>query len=313
MRTIVTLTMNPALDVSTSIHSVAPEIKLRCAAPGFHPGGGGINVARAVHFLGGKACAVYAAGGHTGEKLRQLLTDEGIDQLALPIAGTTRESFTCYEDSSGLQYRFTLPGPALSQPEWRACLDASLDLQPDYLVVSGSLPKGVPNDFYAQLAIRARAQQCRLLIDSGGDALQAAGKTGVFLLKPNLRELERLAGETLADEAQIKQAARRLIESGMTEAVLVSLGAAGAALATRADYVSLRAPIVPIRSKVGAGDCMVGGLALALAQGRNLLDAARFGVAAGSAAVMTPGTQLCRKDDAERLYAQMAKPPLVPP
>ncbi len=306
MHTIVTLTMNPALDVSTSIHSVAPEIKLRCAAPGFHPGGGGINVARAVHFLGGKACAVYAAGGHTGEKLRQLLTDEGIDQLTLPIAGTTRESFTCYEDSSGLQYRFTLPGPALSQPEWRACLDASLDLQPDYLVVSGSLPKGVPSDFYAQLAIRAHAQQCRLLIDSGGDALQAAGRTGVFLLKPNLRELERLADETLADEAQIQQAARRLIESGLTEAVLVSLGAAGAALATRADYVSLRAPIVPIRSKVGAGDSMVGGLALALAQGRSLLDAARFGVAAGSAAVMTPGTQLCRKDNAERLYAQVS-------
>lgn len=306
MRTIVTLTMNPALDVSTSIHSVAPEIKLRCAAPGFHPGGGGVNVARAVHFLGGTACAVYAAGGHTGAKLRQLLTDEGIDQLPLPIAGTTRESFTCYEDSSGLQYRFTLPGPALSQPEWRACLDASLDLQPDYLVVSGSLPQSVPSDFYAQLASRAHAQRSRLIIDSGGDVLQAAGKAGVFLLKPNLRELERLAGESLADEAQIQRAAQRLIESGLTEAVIVSLGAAGAALATQADYVPLRAPIVPIRSKVGAGDSMVGGLALALAQGRSLLDAARFGVAAGSAAVMTPGTQLCRKDDAERLYAQMA-------
>ncbi|MCY4147324.1 MAG: 1-phosphofructokinase family hexose kinase [Chloroflexi bacterium] len=305
MRTIVTLTMNPALDVSTSIHSVAPEIKLRCASPGFHPGGGGVNVARAVRFLGGAACAVYAAGGHTGEKLRQLLADEGIDQLPLPIAGTTRESFTCYEDSSGLQYRFTLPGPALSQREWRACIDACLDRQPDYLVVSGSLPTGVPSDFYAQLASRAHARRSRLIIDSGGDALQAAGSAGIFLLKPNLRELERLAGEALTDEGQIQQAAQRLIESGLTQAVIVSLGAAGAALATRADYVPLRAPVVPIRSKVGAGDSMVGGLALALAQGKSLLEAARFGVAAGSAAVMTPGTQLCRKDDAERLYAQM--------
>lgn len=312
MRTIVTLALNPALDVSTSIHSVAPEIKLRCAAPGFHPGGGGINVARAVHFLGGTACAVYAAGGHTGEKLGQLLTDEGINQLALPIAGATRESFTCYEDSSGLQYRFTLPGPALSQPEWRACLKACLDLQPDYLVVSGSLPEGVPGDFYAELATRAHAQSSRLIIDSGGDALQAAAECGVFLLKPNLRELEGLAGESLADETQIQQAAQGLIASGLTEAVIVSMGAAGAALATRADYVPLRAPIVPIRSKVGAGDSMVGGLVLALAQGRSLLDAARFGVAAGSAAVMTPGTQLCRKHDAERLYAQVeARLPLT--
>ncbi|MCY4466993.1 MAG: 1-phosphofructokinase family hexose kinase [Chloroflexi bacterium] len=308
MHTIVTLTMNPALDVSTSIHSVAPEIKLRCASPGFHPGGGGINVARAVHFLGGTACAVYASGGHTGEKLQQLLTDEGINQLALPIAGTTRENFICYEDSSGLQYRFTLPGPALSQLEWRACLDASLDLQPDYLVVSGSLPEGAPRDFYAQLANRAHGQHSRVIIDSGGDALAAAGEAGLFLLKPNLRELERLAGESLADEAQIRHAAQRLIASGLTEAVIVSMGAAGAALATCAEYVPLRAPIVPIRSKVGAGDSMVGGLVLALAQGRSLQDAARFAVAAGSAAVMTPGTQLCRKDDVERLYAQVASP-----
>ncbi|MCY3575230.1 MAG: 1-phosphofructokinase family hexose kinase [Chloroflexi bacterium] len=303
MRTIVTLTMNPALDVATSIHSVAPEIKLRCAAPSFHPGGGGINVARAVHFLGGEACAVYAAGGHTGEKLRQLLTDEGIDQRALPIAGTTRESFTCYEASTGLQYRYTLPGPALSQPEWIACLDTCLGLQPDYLVLSGSLPKGMPSDFYGQLA--SRAQHSRLIIDSAGEALQAAGEAGLFLLKPNLRELERLAGAALTDEAQIQQAAQRLIDSGLTQALLISLGAAGAALATCAKYVRLRAPIVPIRSKVGAGDSMVGGLALALAQGRSLLDAARFGVAAGSAAVMTPGTQLCRRDDAERLLPQV--------
>ncbi len=306
MRKIVTLTMNPALDVSTSIHSVAPEIKLRCASPGFHPGGGGINVARAVHFLGGEACAVYAAGGHTGDKLQQLLTDEGIVQRALPIAGTTRESFTCYEDSSGLQYRFTLPGPALSQPEWRACLAACLAMQPDYLVVSGSLPKGIPSDFFTELASRARAQQSRLILDSGGDALLAAGQAGLFLLKPNLRELAQLTGASLVDEAQIQHAAQQLIESGLTEAVIVSLGAAGAALATRAEYVHLRAPIVPIRSKVGAGDSMVGGLVLALAQGRSLLDAARFAVAAGSAAVMTPGTQLCRKADVERLVAQVA-------
>ena len=306
MRKIVTLTMNPALDVSTSIHSVAPEIKLRCASPGFHPGGGGINVARAVHFLGGEACAVYAAGGHTGDKLQQLLTDEGIVQRALPIAGTTRESFTCYEDSSGLQYRFTLPGPALSQPEWRACLAACLAMQPDYLVVSGSLPKGIPSDFFTELASRARAQQSRLILDSGGDALLAAGGAGLFLLKPNLRELAQLTGASLVDEAQIQHAAQQLIESGLTEAVIVSLGAAGAALATRTEYVHLRAPIVPIRSKVGAGDSMVGGLVLALAQGRSLLDATRFAVAAGSAAVMTPGTQLCRKADVERLVAQVA-------
>ncbi len=306
MRTITTLTMNPALDVSTSIHSVAPEIKLRCEAPGFHAGGGGINVARALHFLGGSACAVFAAGGHTGAKLGQLLDEEGIDQRALPIAGTTRESFTCYEDSSGLQYRFTLPGPALSQAEWRACLEACFDTGADYLVVSGSLPQGVPDEFYAELASRAEEQGSLLIIDSAGDALKTARDAGIFLLKPNLRELSRLAGQSLRDESEIKSAAQCLIAGGLAEAMVVSLGAAGAALVTSAAYRYLRAPIVPIRSKVGAGDSMVAGIVLALARGESLLDAARFGVAAGSAAVMTPGTQLCRRADAERLLPQVA-------
>ena len=305
MRAITTLTLNPSLDVATSIHSVAPEIKLRCAAPGFHAGGGGINVARAVHFLGGAALAVYAAGGHTGAKLAQLLDAEGIARRAMPIAGTTRESFTCYEDSSGLQYRFTLPGPALAEAEWRACLDACFDASADCLVVSGSLPGGVPADFYAELAERARAHGGRLIIDSAGDAVKSARNRGVYLLKPNLRELSRLAGGQLRDESDIKSAAQQQIADGLAEVLLVSLGAAGAALATSADYTKLRAPIVPIRSKVGAGDSMVAGIALALARGESLLDAARFGVAAGSAAVMTPGTQLCRRHDAERLLPQV--------
>ena len=305
MRAITTLTLNPALDVSTSIHSVAAEIKLRCDAPGFHAGGGGINVARAVHFLGGAALAVYAAGGHTGAKLAQLLDAESIARRAMPIAGTTRESFTCYEDSSGLQYRFTLPGPTLSEAEWRACLDACFDTSPDYLVVSGSLPGGVPAECYAELARRAKAHGSRLIIDSAGESLNAARHGGVFLLKPNLRELSRLADEPLRDESDIKSAAQRLVTDGFAEAIVVSLGAAGAALATSADYTKLRAPIVPIRSKVGAGDSMVAGIALALARGDSLLDAARFGVAAGSAAVMTPGTQLCRREDAERLLPQV--------
>ena len=312
MPTIATLTLNPALDIATSVPSVAPEIKLRCAAARFHPGGGGINVARAIHFLGGESRAVYASGGHTGAKLWRLLADEGVHCQAIPIAGATRESFTCYEDSTGLQYRFTLPGPALSGDEWRACVDASLAPRPDILVVSGRLPGGVPDDFHAQLAARANSQNTRLIIDSAGHAITSA--RGVYLLKPNLRELGMLAGGELSDEAQIVNAAQGLVAAGVCEALVVSMGAAGALLATGGGCMRLRAPVVPIRSKVGAGDSMVAGMALSLARGWDLKDAARFGVAAGSAAVMTPGTQLCRKDDAERLYSEMrrALPPSTP-
>ena len=306
MDKVVTLTMNPALDVATSIPSVAPEIKLRCAAPRFHPGGGGINVSRAIRFLGGRSSAVYAAGGHTGTMLTQLLNEEGIDNHAVAIAGITRESFVVYEESTSLQYRFTMPGPELSADEWIACLETLFNLSPDYLVASGSLPQGVPAEFYGEITRYARQYGIRVIVDTAGDALSRTVGKGVFLLKPNLRELERFAGEELGSEAQIRAAGQRLIGAGLAEVIVVSMGAAGAALITRDDYGHLRAPLVPIRSKVGAGDSMVAGIVLRLAQGGSLLDAARFGVAAGSAAVMTPGTLLCQRDDAYRLYDEVS-------
>lgn len=302
MQKIVTLTMNPALDVATGIHSVAPEIKLRCSGPRFHPGGGGINVSRALRFLGGQSSAVYAAGGHTGSMLSQLLASEGIDHHATPISGITRESFVIFEESTGLQYRFTLPGPRLSGEEWRACLRRAFDLRPAYLVVSGSLPAGVPGDFFAEIKRYARENGSRVILDTVGGVLKRAAGMGIFLIKPNLRELQMLTGEKLHDEKQIQIVGGRLIGDGLAKALLVSLGAGGAIVITGEGSLRIHAPVVPIASKVGAGDSLVGGLVMALAEGRSLPDAARFGVAAGSAAVMTPGTQLCRRDDAYRLY-----------
>ena len=306
MQKIVTLTMNPALDISASVESVAAEIKLRCGPAAFHPGGGGINVSRAIHFLGGSSTAVYAAGGHTGAMLESLLKAEGIDIDPVPIAGTTRESFVVYENSTALQYRFTLPGPELKAEEWIACLDAVFALDPAWIVVSGSLPAGVPPHIYAEIARMAAARDAKIIVDASGEALRHAFDERVYLLKPNLRELENFTGAKLENESAIKSAARGLIAAGMAQVIVVSLGAAGAALVTAADYQHIPAPIVKPRSKVGAGDSMVAGLTLALAQGRDLVDSLRFGIAAGSAAVTTPGTQLCRREDAARLYQQIA-------
>ena len=305
MQKVVTLTMNPALDVGTDLHSVAPEIKLRCAAPHFHPGGGGINVSRAIRFLGGESSAVYAAGGHNGMMLSQLLDDEGIDHYPVSIAGITRENLVVYEASTSLQYRFTMPGPELAADEWIACLETLFNLNPDYIVASGSLPSGVPLEFYGEITRYAREYGIRVIVDTAGDALNRTVGKGVFLLKPNLRELELYAGEKIQGEAHIRAACRRLIAEGLAEVLVVSMGAAGAVMVTGADYLHIHAPMVPIASKVGAGDSMVGGIVMGLAQGRGLADAVRLGVAAGSAAVMTTGTQLCRKDDAFRLYEEI--------
>ncbi len=306
MDKIVTLTMNPALDVGARVHSVAPEIKMRCAKPHLHPGGGGINVSRAIHFLGGESTAVFSAGGHTGAMLTQLLAEEDIRSYPVSIAGLTRESFVVYEDSTTLQYRFTMPGPALSADEWIACLETVFNLEPAYIVASGSLPEGVPAEFYGEITRCAADYGIRVIVDTAGEPLHRAFGKGVYLMKPNLRELELFAGEKLLHEAQIKTVAGRLIAEGLSEIIVVSMGAAGAALVTADEYRRLRAPIVKVRSKVGAGDSMVAGLVMGLAQGRSLLDTLRLGIAAGSAAVMTAGTQLCGKQDTFRLYEQLS-------
>ncbi len=307
MPPIVTMTMNPALDENSSVEYVFSDAKLRCRTPLQEPGGGGINVARAVVRLGGEALAVYAAGGPSGDLLERLLDGEGVPQRRIPIGGWTRRNVNVREDATGRQYRFVFPGPSLTEGEWRSCLDALEAVRPGpgFLVASGSLPPGVPVDFYARLAARARALEIRLVLDTSGEPLRLAVEEGVFLVKPSLREFRHLIGGGASTETELAHAARRLIAKGRCKAVVLSLGEGGVLWVTAAQEERLGAPAVPVASSVGAGDSMVAGIILALARGRPLPEAVRFGVAAGAAAVMNPGTQLCRREDAERLFEQM--------
>lgn len=307
MLPIVTLTLNPAVDKSTRAEHVVADEKIRCEPPRREPGGGGLNVSRAIDRLGGPTRALYTAGGHTGALLRSLLDDEGVDHTPLEIEDWTRENMVVYERSTDRQFRFGMPGPALTETERAACLAALRDLEPspDYLVASGSLPRDVPDDTYAAVAETADALGARAVLDTSGTALRAAVEAGWYLLKPNLRELEHLADTALDTEPQRIDAARTFIDRGWCEVVVLSMGASGALLITadRAEHV--RSPTVSIESRVGAGDSMVGGLTLALARGHDLATAVRFGVAAGAAAVTTPGTELCRRDDTEALFERM--------
>ncbi|NLX05907.1 MAG: 1-phosphofructokinase family hexose kinase [Phycisphaerae bacterium] len=306
---IATLTMNPTIDISTSTGQLVAERKLRCERPRYDPGGGGINVSRAIRKLDGESLAVFPAGGTTGQMLRELLERQQLRHVAVPTSGRTRENFTVYEESSGQQYRFVLPGPPLSEQEWRRCLYelSYLDPQPEYLVASGSLPPGAPDDFYRLTVRLAKEHRIRIIVDSSGIALRHAVEEGVFLVKPNLNELRDLTGDELRDESQQEEAAHDLVDSGKAEHVVVSLGAAGVLYVGRDQRRRIRAPTVRIQSKVGAGDSTVAGVVLALARGMEMLEAVRFGVAAGSAAVMTAGTELCDKDDTERLYRRIAE------
>lgn len=307
MRRVVTLTLNPAVDKSISVDQVVPERKLRSDRPVFEPGGGGINVARVLRELGVPAEAHWTRGGPTGARLEALLDEMGLEHHPLVIAGETRENLIVFERSTGQQFRFGTPGPELTAAELAALEErvARIDPRTPYLVLSGSLPEGVPADVYAVMA-RSAPAGCRVVLDTSGEALRRGLEAPVFLVKPNVRELGQLAGVPIEDDTQIRDVARTLIGAGQAEVVVTSLGAGGATATTADDHWFVRAPTVPIRSAVGAGDSMVGGIVAALARGRGLREAIRYGVAAGAAAVKTDGTQLCRRADVEALDERMA-------
>jgi 6-phosphofructokinase 2 len=307
MQPIVTLTMNPALDIATATDRVVPAHKLRCAAPRYDPGGGGINVARAVHALGGEAVAIFPAGGAAGEMIRHLLEQEGVTHHPIAIAGFTRESLAVDERQTGKQYRFILPGPEISQRDQERCLDELALLAPeaDFIVASGSLPLGVSDDFYARVAELAKKLGKRLILDTSGPALKRAGG-GMYMLKPSLRELEDLSGREIRSGGDQERAARQIVKQSRSEIVVLSLGAEGALVATADGCERFAAIPVEASSTVGAGDSMLAGIVLGLSRGLPLHEAVRFGMAAGAAALFGAGTQLCRRADVERLYQSMS-------
>ena len=303
MTGIVTLTPNPALDISTAVERVMPTHKMRCVAPRHDPGGGGINVARVIRRLGGEVTAIYPRGGLTGQLFDRLVDGENIARRTSDIAGETRQDFAVHEDASGLQFRFVLPGPVLTEHEWRACLDtlATCTGHADFVVASGSLPPGAPLDFYGRASRIVTSGGGKFLVDTSGPPLKAALVDGVWLAKPSLRELCDVVGESLEDEADWVRACAGLVKDRRTEIVALTLGHRGALLVAR--DCALRAeppPIMPI-SSVGAGDSFLGAMVWGLAAGYDLAAALRLGVAAGSSAVLNPGTELAHADDARRL------------
>lgn len=305
---IVTLTLNPAIDKSSNVDLVEPEHKLRCDRPIYEPGGGGLNIARAVRNLKGRAHAVWTCGGFSGERLNNLLDgEENFSHQPVHIRAETRENLIVFETHSQRQYRFGMPGAEIQPDELDRVIEA-IDRVPDmtFLVASGSLPPGVPENFLIRLGEFAKMRGVRYVVDTSGSALRhVLDEASLFLIKPNLRELCAIARCEVESDQGIRDAAESLIDDGRVEAVLVSLGAGGARLVHRKGTLHIPAPVVPIRSKVGAGDSTVAGVLLGLQRGLSLSDAARYGVAAGAAAVMTEGTGLCRADDTERLFEQI--------
>lgn len=305
---IATLTINPALDLSMSVERVVPTHKLRCTDERRDPGGGGINVARVLRRFGVDAVAIYPAGGPTGEVLHRLVDRENVRSVVIPMAEETREDVAIFEKSSREQYRFVMPGPRLGRQTWNACLEAitTIEPKPEYLVASGSLPPGVPVDFYRRVAKLAKKLGTKTILDTSGAALAAALQEGVYVIKPSLSELKALCGKTLKKEKDWIAASRKFVDTGQTEIVALSLGDKGAIAVTKDVVLRAKAPRVRASmGSVGAGDSFLGAMVWRLAMGRDIEDALRFGVAAGAAALLVPGTELCHPKDVERLRSRV--------
>lgn len=303
---IVTLTLNPALDVSSSVPVVSPSHKLRCARPKAEPGGGGINVTRVCRRLSEDSVAVVPLGGTAGRRVADLLIDEGIEAVTIPITGETRESFSVAEESTGHQYRFVLPGPVLSEAEVGECRRAAMEAARGSrcLVISGSLPDGVDGSVIGELV--ADLPEVKIVVDTSGPALEAALQSGAHLVKPSARELAQIVGRTLHTETDVADAAVEVHRRSRVDVLVASIGAGGAIVIDDRGLVRLRAPSVQVRSAVGAGDSMVAGLAVGIQRGLPLVEATALGVAAGTATVLSEGTGLCRSEDVARLLESVA-------
>lgn len=306
MERVATLTLNPAIDSACEAEVVSATRKIRTFGERYDPGGGGLNVARVLHRFGVDVEAIYLSGGPTGALLDELLDAAGLPRKAIHIRDHTRMSLAVYERSTGHEYRFVPEGPQVSEDEWRAVLGACFASPAEWVVASGSLPRGMPDDFFARLAAPLAAQGRKLVLDTSGAALKAALEAGgLHLVKPSVGEFEAFLGRKLPGHAEVAEAASALVTAGKAQMVAVTLGEEGAVLAHPGGVLTHPGIKAVAHSTTGAGDSFVGALVHGLLLGESLEDAFLRGIAAGTAAVLHPGTELCRIEDVERLLGEL--------
>lgn len=307
MSKILTLTLNPCIDKTIWVEKLIPEKKLKGKHPEDEPGGGGINVSRAIKFLGEESKAIFLNGGYTGKYFLELLNAEKIENTESSIKGDTRTNLMLIDESTLLEYRIGMEGPEISASETENLLNI-LKQQNNYefLVASGSLPKGISEDFYAEVAAVVASHNAKFILDTSGRALKKALEQKLFLLKPNLNELSLLCGISEdASIADIIRATKKLLNKINCSVIVVSLGASGAILVTELETHHILPPKVNVKSTVGAGDSMVAGMTIALSKNLSWKEVLQYGIACGSAATLNSGRGLCNPIEVDRLYKEL--------
>jgi 6-phosphofructokinase 2 len=306
---ILTITLKPAVDYSTSTEHVQAGPKLYCDVPRLDPGGGGVNVARAILRSGGQVRALVVVGGAMGERLLTLLAAEHVPHDACRVAGETGFSLAVTDATSTDQFRFTLPGGPVSEAEGKMILARLADTVPKdgFVVLSGGIAPGLPEDFPQTVQATVAQGQARLVVDTSKAALMRlirAPVAPVDVLRLDRSEMETVIDRPMRSVAENLDVCDQLIARGVARIVVSGHGAEGSVMVAGDQRVFCHAPRVAVRSKIGAGDALVGAFTQALARGDPPEQALRRGVAAAAATVSTAGTALFDVSDADRLLAE---------
>lgn len=305
---VVTLTPNPALDIWLTTKEFVAGPKLRSSPPRVDPGGGGINVSRVIHRLEGETFALYAAGGRRGDEVAAALKREGVPAEMRRLKEETRENISVCEESSGDVLRFVTPGPEMQRDEAAALLESLEHAAQDAALVvgSGSLPKGAGEDFWAEAATRCQKAKARLVLDSH-DAVGPALEKGVFCFRENRDAIAKLENCEIGWPEETADWAAQQVQKNAAEIVIVTEGSEGAVLVTKDVKLLQPPPKVTPQSAIGAGDSFVAGLCLALSRNESVEEALRRAVATAAATLLTPGTELCRKEDVDRMLGDLGQ------
>jgi 6-phosphofructokinase 2 len=303
---IATVTLNPSLDKIVTVEELVMDEANRWTSLRRDPGGKGINVSRVIHELGGKTVAYGFIGGIDGETLKHLLQQQGVPFDFTPINGEIRSNFIITDLGTCHQTRIDAPGPHIMRHELQKLVQKvkHISPKPDFLVFAGSVPPAVPADIYRQLIEAAKNNGIKTVLDSDNKWLKEGIKAKPNVIKPNVHEAEELLDKHLRSETAIVKALKLLIDRGI-EVAVISRGKEGLIAANGEKVIKAIPPQVDVRSTVGAGDSTIAGLVLKLNEGLGIDEYCRWAVAAGTAAALTPGTELCRREDVERLLSKV--------
>jgi 6-phosphofructokinase 2 len=301
---IYTVTLNPALDRTLQVDSLAPGKSTRIRSEARFAGGKGIDVSRALREMGSDNVALGLVGGFDGKELEGRLLLSGVACRFTHIANETRTNIIIQDETNFTETALLARGPEVQPPELMDFLDV-LESSPDmsFLIISGSLPPGLTPEVYSRMISIGNERGAKVVLDTAGEALRQSIRAHPAVIKPNRNELAEFAGKALPDVPAIATYAAGLLDT--VETVLVSLGAEGILMVARDKFVHARPPNVTVKSTVGAGDCAVAGFVHGLAIGESNTDALRRAVAAGTAATLNAGTGLCRCADVDAILPQV--------